>query len=65
MDLFKSDPPPAKPTARMPDPEDPAVRAARARAASDVMARSGRESTVLTRPQNRPTYDTFAAKALG
>lgn len=40
------------PVTRLPDTEDPAVKAAQRRAALEVQARSGRASTVLTSRRN-------------
>jgi hypothetical protein len=40
------------PVSRLPDTEDPSVKAAQRRAALEVQARSGRASTVLTGRRN-------------
>lgn len=42
-------PPPLPPPVRMPDPEDPAVRAARLLAIQKRQGASGRESTILNK----------------
>jgi hypothetical protein len=42
--------PKPEPVARMPDTNDPAVKAAEDRVRRLAMSRSGRDSTILTRP---------------
>lgn len=41
-------PPPIQPPAVMPTPDDAAIKAAKQRQLASIMARSGRQSTVLT-----------------
>ena len=40
--------PPPKPVTAMPDPEDPAILAAKRRERLEAAARSGRQSTILS-----------------
>lgn len=72
--LFGSKPKPVtqEAPAAMPDPELAGAEAA-ARARRDVLARAGRQSTILTAPKTRqaapasgtPNFDSFSAKTLG
>lgn len=56
-------PTPAAP-APMPDPNSPAVQAARLKAQSDIMSRAGRSSTILTAPKDRGG-DSYSSNQLG
>jgi len=55
------------PVATMPDDSSPAVLEAKRKAQADILARSGRSSTILTTPSTRPAAPTgdYASKALG
>ena len=46
--LFKPKMPKVEPAARMPDPEDPAVLAARRQQMAEQRRRGGRESTIMS-----------------
>jgi hypothetical protein len=65
--LFSSPPPPPPPRpippARMPDKEDPVIQEARRKASIDALNRAGRESTILTSPDNRG--GDYSRKTLG
>lgn len=62
-------PPVVTPPATMPDTSSAGVREAARRAQGDIMSRAGRQSTILTSPQNRGSsrqnYDSFASRTLG
>ena len=59
--LFSSPPPLPMPEPKepppMPDPESPAVKEAKRRAALQMLQRAGRESTILTSPEDRGSGD--------
>ena len=65
--LFSSPPPPPKPQKPppMPDAESPAVKEAKRRAALDMLQRAGRESTILTSPEDRDSGDYSRSKLGG
>ena len=57
-----------KPPALMPDQNSPAVLEARRKAMSDMMARAGRQSTILTAPGQRGGNsggDSYSSNTLG
>ena len=57
------------PPATMPDTSSAGGREASRRAQSEIMNRAGRQSTILTSPQNRGSsrqnYDSYASRTLG
>lgn len=53
------------PPAPMPDSNSPAVLEAQRKAQSDILARAGRQSTILTAPQNRGNSGPYTSTALG
>lgn len=57
------------PPATMPDDQSPAVLEARRRRAAEILARSGRTSTILTAPDQRGTdttiTDSYSSPTLG
>lgn len=55
--------PTPKPPATMPDTNSPAVLEARRKAQLDIMGRAGRQSTILTAPQDRG--GAYSSTALG
>lgn len=57
-------PPPVKPPAPMPDSDSAAVMEANRKAQSDILARAGRSSTILTAPKDR-TGAAYSSTALG
>ena len=59
--------PTPEPTPPMPDSTSPAVTEAARLQQQQIMGRAGRQSTILTTPQNRATnkYDSYTAKSLG
>lgn len=66
--LFGGGAPSPKPPAPMPDDQSPAVVQARKTEQERILSRAGRQSTILTRPENRGggnNFDTFAGKQLG
>ena len=65
--LFSSPPPPPKPQKPppMPDAESPAVKEAKRRAALDMLQRAGRDSTILTSPEDRGSGDYSRSKLGG
>lgn len=67
--LFGGDQPQAtpKPPAPMPDDMSPGVQEAKRAATERILSRAGRQSTILTRPENRGggNMDTYGSKTLG
>ncbi len=60
--------PAPKPPAPMPDDQSPAVLEAKRRAQEQVVSRAGRQSTILTNPQNRSVAsgsDAYSSRTLG
>ena len=61
--LFKR--PEPKPPARMPDPNDPSVRAAEDRTRREAMSRSGRSSTILANSGGSGGSQAYSNSLLG
>lgn len=60
-----ANPPTVTPPARMPDPEDPAVKEAARRKQAEILSRGGRTSTILTgRPGTVPSADSYGSPTL-
>lgn len=61
--------PTVTPPATMPDTSSAGVREAARREQAAIMSRAGRQSTILTRPENRGSsrqnYDSYASRTLG
>lgn len=57
-----------KPPAPMPDDQSAGVLEAKRNAAQKILSRAGRQSTILTSPDNRggaPNFDSYGSKTLG
>lgn len=67
--LFGGDTPQAtpKPPAPMPDDQSAGVIEARRNEQARILSRAGRQSTILTKPENRPgkDFDTYGSRTLG
>ena len=58
-------PPPIPPTPTMPDQSSPAVLEAQRQQATADQARSGRRSTILTKPLQEPITAPYTSPTLG
>lgn len=56
-----------KPPAPMPDDQSAEVLAAKRAAQEKILSRAGRQSTILTKPENRggEKFDSYGSKTLG
>lgn len=56
-----------KPPAPMPDDQSAGVREAKRAAQEKILSRAGRQSTILTKPENRggASFDSYGSKTLG
>lgn len=65
MQATAANPPTPLAPAPMPDPQGPQALAAARLAAANAIGRGGRQSTILTSPQNSGVNMNFASKTLG